>query len=152
MVPPDRLIVRRGHTIISRVTRACGVVVVVRRETLAWVIRGGRAVALRLSILLLIMLILARAIVRRRRRGLADKVVGDDAPLRITSVARTAVLVVVVRIRILEDDVPGVNDAGNTAQHAQRDVDQRVGAAETAFDPDCRGYVLAVVSVTLDGG
>jgi len=43
------------------------------------------------------------------------------------------------RVRVRVDDVPGVQEAGEHAETAQCEVDERVGAAETALDPDCDG-------------
>lgn len=43
----------------------------------------------------------------------------------------------VVRIRVLEDYVPGVEQAGEEAKTAERNVDQRVAGADTTLDPDC---------------
>lgn len=44
---------------------------------------------------------------------------------------------IVVGLRVLGDDVPGVQEAGEETETAQGDVDEGVGAADTAFDPDC---------------
>lgn len=68
-----------------------------------------------------------------RARVLRDVVVGDA----LLAVARLGVgdgLVVV--LWVLCDDVPGVQQAGDVAEHAEEDVDQRVGRAEAGFDPD----------------
>lgn len=59
----------------------------------------------------------------------------------IVSGALTAALVVrhwavaVIRIGILEDDVPGVEKAGEEAETAEGDVDEGVGGADTALYP-----------------
>lgn len=37
----------------------------------------------------------------------------------------------------LGDDVPGVKKAGDEAEDAEEDVDERVGAADAALHPDC---------------
>lgn len=57
--------------------------------------------------------------------------------------ATSAVLVVlgygfvlVGRFGVLGDDVPSVEEAGDKAENAEQDVDERVGAADTALDPD----------------
>lgn len=36
----------------------------------------------------------------------------------------------------LGDDVPGVQQAGEPAEYAEQDVDDRVGGADATFDPD----------------
>ena len=46
-------------------------------------------------------------------------------------------LVLVHRVRIAGDDIPGVYQAGNITEAAERDVDERVGRAEADFDPYC---------------
>ena len=48
-------------------------------------------------------------------------------------------LVLVGRLGILRDDVPGVEKTGDVTEDAEEDVDEGVGAADAAFDPDCRG-------------
>jgi hypothetical protein len=44
----------------------------------------------------------------------------------------------VCRVGVLGDYVPGVDETGEEAQAAESDVDQRVGRAETALDPYCK--------------
>lgn len=34
-------------------------------------------------------------------------------------------------------NIPGVDQAGDEAQTAEREVDERVGGADAGFDPDC---------------
>lgn len=77
-----------------------------------------------------------------RRRGLAagrglalDVVVRDVAAAGVLRVLGRDVLVLV---RVGEDDVPGVQEAGQPAEDAEGDVDEGVGAADAAFDPDWR--------------
>jgi hypothetical protein len=43
----------------------------------------------------------------------------------------------VCRIGVAGDDVPGVDETREEAQAAESDVDERVGRAETALDPYC---------------
>lgn len=43
--------------------------------------------------------------------------------------------ITVVGIGVLQDDVPGVEQAGEKAEAAEGDVDERIGGADTAFDP-----------------
>ncbi len=45
----------------------------------------------------------------------------------------------VVVVRVLRDDVPGVEDAWEHAEHAQSDVDDRVGGADPDLDPYWKG-------------
>lgn len=63
-----------------------------------------------------------------------DVVIGDVTVL--AAVAGQG-FVVVARLRVGGDDVPGVQQAGDVPQYAQPKIDQRVGRAETTFDPDC---------------
>lgn len=49
------------------------------------------------------------------------------------------VLVVVILIGILGDYVPGVEETREKSEHAEENVDERVGGAEAAFYPDCGG-------------
>ncbi len=65
--------------------------------------------------------------------GRLDVDVGDAA---ILAVARQG-LVLVGRLGELGDNVPGVEEAGDEAQAAEEDVDEGVGAADAALDPDC---------------
>lgn len=44
----------------------------------------------------------------------------------------------VCRVGVLGDYVPGVDETGEEAQATESDVDQRVGRAETALDPYCK--------------
>jgi hypothetical protein len=44
----------------------------------------------------------------------------------------------VCRIGVTGDDVPGVDETREEAQAAESDVDERVGRAETALDPYCK--------------
>jgi hypothetical protein len=37
------------------------------------------------------------------------------------------------------DDVPGVQEAGDVAEHAEEDVDDGVGGADATLDPDGQG-------------
>lgn len=76
-------------------------------------------------------------------RSLIDIIVSHRAPL-----APVLQHALVVLLRVLGDDVPGVQEAGEKTETAECDVDEGVDAAETAFDPDCRkGKVLVCVFV-----
>lgn len=44
--------------------------------------------------------------------------------------------VVGLELGVLGDDVPGVEETGEEAEHAEEDVDEGVGGAETGLDPD----------------
>jgi hypothetical protein len=58
---------------------------------------------------------------------------------RVCAVCAFVVLhpLVVMRVGVLEDDVEGVEDAREDAEAAEGEVDERVCAADAAFDPDC---------------
>lgn len=47
-------------------------------------------------------------------------------------------LVLVRRLGVFGDDVPGVQQARDVAEDAEEDVDEGVGAADAALDPDWR--------------
>jgi hypothetical protein len=44
----------------------------------------------------------------------------------------------VCRIGVTGDDVPGVDETREEAEAAKSDVDERVGRAETPLDPYCK--------------
>ena len=46
-------------------------------------------------------------------------------------------LVLVHRVGVAGDDIPGVDQAGNVPETAEADVDERIGGAEADFDPYC---------------
>lgn len=58
--------------------------------------------------------------------------VGDTAALLVLRQR----LVLVGRLGVLCDDVPSVQKAGDVAEDGEEDVDDRVGAANAALDPD----------------
>lgn len=83
------------------------------------------SVALRLVLLILLLLSRSGAV------GL-DVDVGDAA-------AGLGVLgenVVGLELGVLGDDIPGVEEAGDEAEHTEEDVDEGVSGAETGLDPD----------------
>lgn len=47
--------------------------------------------------------------------------------------------VVVVTFGVDGDDVPSVKEAGEVAEHAEKDIDEGVGGADAGFDPDWWG-------------
>lgn len=63
---------------------------------------------------------------------MADTVVRDAIPALSTIDWR---ILVVVSLGVAGDDVPGVNQSGKIAEHAEEDIDDTVGTAEAAFDP-----------------
>lgn len=63
--------------------------------------------------------------------SLVDMIVIHRAPLA-TVLRKT----VVVGLGELGDDVPGVEEAGNETETAERDIDEGVCGAEAALDPD----------------
>lgn len=71
---------------------------------------------------------------------LLDDHVGD--PPLLGSIAAAALWqALVVGVGELGDDVPRVEEAGHEAERAEEDVDERVGGADAALDPDCGGEV-----------
>jgi hypothetical protein len=70
-------------------------------------------------------------VVRTSRLFVADVVVRD--PLVLGVAYR---LVIVISFWVDADDVPGVKEARYVAQHAEEDVNERVGRAYPGFDPD----------------
>jgi len=69
---------------------------------------------------------------------MADIVVCDSAVATTFRVADGFVLV--HRVRVAGDNVPGVDEAREVAKAAERDVDEGVGGAEACFDPYCDGW------------
>lgn len=131
--------------VVARALPAVGVALLLRRR------RGGGgagAVALRCAVAHVALaggLRLALALALRAGRPLlllrpaAVLVLRDDdichaAVLRVAD----ALVVGVVGLRELGDDVPGVEEAREEAEDAEEDVDDRVGAADSTLDPDCR--------------
>lgn len=49
---------------------------------------------------------------------------------------RPVAVVAIARVGVLQDNVPGVQKAGEEAEAAKRDVDEGVGGAEASLDPD----------------
>lgn len=121
--------VRRGNALRVRaaLTRADNAVLLRLGRRAGWRVRGGAVVHLALRVLGL--WLLAVSAVRRLHVDVCDAaalaIVGDD-------------LILVGGLGELGDDVPGVQQAGDEAEHAEEDVDERVGAADAAFDPDWR--------------
>lgn len=74
------------------------------------------------------LLLLPMASAHRRRRV-------DDHPARPPGLL-VDLLVVVVGIGVLRDDVPRMQKSGDEAQHAQRDVDDRVAGADSTLHPN----------------
>jgi len=64
--------------------------------------------------------------------GRLDVDISDSAVLLIAMNS----LVHTGRLREFGDDVPGMEEAGDVAEHAEEDVDEGVDAAESTFDPD----------------
>lgn len=123
MISPNSLIVARRHrtgTALASMLPTGGLLTL-DRSTLLWrrPHRVGRPVTL----------VLPRSL---GTRPVVHVVVCHRAPL-----AAVLGYAVVVGLRIRGDDVPGVQQARDEAEAAEGDVDERVGAAEAAFDPDC---------------
>jgi hypothetical protein len=62
-----------------------------------------------------------------------DDVVGGAA---VCALAVGHLLVLIVCIRVLEDDVPRVEEAGKEAETAEGEVDERVGTADALLHPN----------------
>ena len=73
-----------------------------------------------------------------------DIVVGDALVGRAVFV-RDGLVAVVLALRVVGDDVPGMQEAGEVAQDAEGDVDEGVGGAEPGLDPDC-GDLLVITA------
>ena len=89
------------------------------------------------------------AVVRRTASWLlvCDNVVCSSSVAASTALAVGYVLVRVVWIRILEDNIPGVEEPGKEGETAKRNVDERVGAADSFLHPYTDGWELVDVSV-----
>jgi hypothetical protein len=83
-------------------------------------------------LLCLLMLLRVRLLVRLLVVGRLDIDVGDAAALIVLRQR----LVLVGRLGVSRNDIPGVEKARNITEDRQEDVDERVGAADTALDPD----------------
>ena len=76
------------------------------------------------------------------RRFVRNVVVRHTAALGVPAMsvpgrnALVALCVLVIGLGMLEDDVPGVYEAGEVAEAAEGDVDDGVGGADADFDPD----------------
>lgn len=69
-----------------------------------------------------------------------DIIVGDMAAFDVATLSGATgeglvVRVVVVGFGVFKDYVPGVEKAGDVAQTAEGEVDDRVGGADSYFDP-----------------
>ena len=70
------------------------------------------------------------------RPRVADDIVRCSLATAFLVRNRAVAVVAVIRVGVLQNDVPGVQEAGQEAQTAERDVDEGVSGAETAFYPD----------------
>jgi len=69
---------------------------------------------------------------------LAPDVVVCDSAAVLIPVAAFRVrddFIVVVAFRVAGNDVPGMEEAGEVAEHAEEDVDEGVSGADARFDP-----------------
>lgn len=83
---------------------------------------------------------------RRMLRPPMRYIVHRRSPVAVVSASLMVVLrypLVLDVVRILEDDVPRVHQARQEAQAQQREVDQRVGAADAALDPYWQGITVS---------
>lgn len=143
MISSDNVGVRRWHALTFRTTLAiaCHAMLLGRRtrrttSVLSAIVHAVIVVAstammrLRLGLGLLVLGV-AVAVLMRAWRAL-DVDVGNAVTLTILWQG----LVLVGRLRIFGDDVPCVDKAGNVCEAAEEDVNERIGAAETALYPD----------------
>lgn len=71
--------------------------------------------------------------------GLVAVLIVDKDIDALTTFNTAGLIGVVVewRGRVLRDDVPGVQEAGQEAEDAEEEVDEGVGGADAGFYPDC---------------
>jgi hypothetical protein len=70
------------------------------------------------------------------RPGMADDIVRCSLTSAFLVRNRPVAVIAIVGVRVLQDNVPGVQEAGQEAQAAERDVDEGVGGAKTSLYPD----------------
>lgn len=70
-----------------------------------------------------------------RRLLVCDDIV-SGAPVAALAVWYLLVLLL-IGLGVLEDDVPGVEEAGEEAEAAKCQVDQGIGTADSLLDPYC---------------
>ena len=66
--------------------------------------------------------------------GLVSDVIVGDALVLTLAVGDD--FVVVITLWVARDNVPGVDQAGEVAEHAEQNIDDGVGGADAGFDPD----------------
>lgn len=76
-------------------------------------------------------------------RPMVDIVVCDSPVLAL--ILGDGFVLVVARLRIQRNDVPGMNEARNVPEYAKKDVDEGVSRAYSALDPDFR-YVRLLLT------
>lgn len=94
---------------------------------------GGGLLSLGLGLVLVLVLVLL--VMLLGALGALDVDVGNAAAGIALVWGKS--LVLERRLGVLGDDVPGVDQAGNVAKDTEEDVNDRVGAADAALDPDC---------------
>jgi hypothetical protein len=62
-----------------------------------------------------------------------DDIVGCSA---VCALAVGDLLVLLVCVRVLENDIPGVEKSWEETETAEREVDERVGATDALLDPN----------------
>lgn len=73
------------------------------------------------------------------RLSLARRLLVRDDIVRgapVAALAAVHLLVLLVRVWVLQDDVPGVQEAGQESETAEGDVYEGVGAADALLDPN----------------
>ena len=70
------------------------------------------------------------------RRLMPDVIIRDSSAVRLIASFRVRQdFVVVVTFGVAGDDVPGMEEAREVAEHAKQDVEEGVGGAEAGFYP-----------------
>jgi len=145
----DLRVARRRRTAVARassssITTAAGSALLLRLVLVLVVLlgRGPRGAVVhvarrlgRLGVGALLRLVSLGALLLRLA---VAAVVDEDVDAAVLRVLRDVLVVVVVgRLGVFGDDVPGVEEAGNVAEDEKEDVDDRVGGADAALYPDC---------------
>lgn len=129
VVSSDGCCVRRGSLAIG--AASADVIVAASALLLRLVLTGVAAAAV---------VVLAGAAVVHAALGLRLVLAARRLDVDVADAAALAVLrqrlVLVGRLRVLGDDVPRVQQARDEPEEAEEDVDERVGAADAALDPD----------------
>ena len=147
MVPLDNICVSRRRALrlaaaalatlmMRRISRAAGALSALCTLLRCILVGDARLLALELSAagLLLRHGAIVHAALLARRPRVRDNVVCSALA---ATLAVGYLAIAIVGIRVLEDGVPGVEQAGEEAEAAKGDVDEGVGRADSALYPHC---------------